>query len=112
VSTAHYVYRAYNAAGQLLYVGMTGNPARRAKMHRSRSPWWHEAARFRLVGPLSQARAAQMEEEAIWSEGPIYNRPHASDFPAFGLPTYSQAHAARWNALCRARWSAPSAVSA
>lgn len=94
-----WIYRAYDERGELLYVGKTVNLVQRERAHRrSSSPWWPEAVRFRLVGPMTVGRALPLEDEAIWSEGPIYNRPHSADFPAFGLPTYSQAYFRRLRA--------------
>lgn len=100
----YFVYRAYDAAGDLLYAGMTRAPKSRARTHRYTSPWWPLAVRFRVVGPLTKERAEQVELDAIWSEGSIFNRPHSSDLPTFGLPTYLQAWIAR---LDRQRATAP-----
>lgn len=77
------VYRAYNAAGQLLYVGCTGSPKARMKDHSQRAPWWSEHVRIEISDRMSTRDALDLETEAIWALGPIYNQPHPRDLLSF-----------------------------
>lgn len=72
----HFVYRAFDAKGQLLYVGCTMDLDRRYKEHSARkhpSRWWHLAVRFVLSGPYNYDTGRRLEREAIRSEAPIWN---------------------------------------
>jgi len=69
----HFVYRAFDAAGDLLYVGCSNNPERRWAEHRTTSPWWTEQARrFHLSGPYNYDTARRLEREALATEDPKY----------------------------------------
>lgn len=70
------LYRVFNDAGDLLYVGATTNPGSRFNHHALHKPWWDEAAsmtmeRFATVDELMVAEA-----DAIATEGPRYNEIH------------------------------------
>lgn len=70
----HFVYRVYDAAGSLLYVGRTKRPNLRWAEHiKSGAPWVTAAARFRVVGPLPYAPAHQLEQRVIRTERPLHN---------------------------------------
>lgn len=66
----HFVYRAYDGAGQLLYVGCTMRLDRRWKEHRTSSEWARKARRFHVSGPFSYDTARRLEREALATEGP------------------------------------------
>lgn len=69
----HYVYRAFDKDGKLLYVGCTVRPETRWAEHRSASPWWTSKARsFRMQGPFCYRVARRIEREAIRTESPMY----------------------------------------
>jgi predicted GIY-YIG superfamily endonuclease len=73
--TAHYVYRCYDAAGQLLYVGCSKNPQRRIKEHTFTRTWWTDRiARVVLKVFPDRLLALLAEEQAIKAEHPIHNR--------------------------------------
>lgn len=81
----HYVYRLYDAADQLLYIGCSADPNRRVKAHRSASAFGSLIARVRITGPFpGWGRAHQVELAAVWDEMPAYNiegaRPEARLF--------------------------------
>lgn len=66
------VYRLYNAAGELLYIGSSDNPDRRWKAHQSTKPWWPEVSRREVT--WHEWREAWGEEaSAIWHERPKHN---------------------------------------
>lgn len=69
------VYRAYDADGRLLYVGLTTKAAR-IDQHRVASEWFPLAARIDLQHFATWAEAAQAEAEAIDTEQPLANRAH------------------------------------
>lgn len=66
-------YRAYDADGRLLYLGVTGHPEQRMKAHRSRAAWFRHAARidWRDAGP-NRLAAFRAEAAAILAERPVY----------------------------------------
>lgn len=70
----HYVYRAYDADGTLLYVGVTYNPPLRFHLHAKTSVWWPDMARVRLIVFPNRAYALEKEREAIWFEMPLHNK--------------------------------------
>lgn len=70
----HYVYRAFDETGELLYVGCTKNPHKRWLGHRGEgSRWVPYAHRFKVSGPYPRQRALDLEREAINSELPWFN---------------------------------------
>lgn len=69
----HYVYRHYDAAGRLLYVGCTSLPKTRPYQHKTK-PWWPEVARTVFSSPLSYAAGQSVEFAAIRNERPLHNR--------------------------------------
>lgn len=69
----HFVYRAIDSSGRLLYVGCTGKPWKRWLEHRSGSLWADYVARFRVAGPYEKATARRIERAAIHTEDPIFN---------------------------------------
>jgi hypothetical protein len=72
---AHYVYRCFDAAGRLLYVGCSINPDDRLKEHRYFRTWWTDRiARIDLEGFPDQAAGLAAEKNAIQIEHPIHNR--------------------------------------
>lgn len=69
----HYVYRAYQSDGALLYIGCTYDIAGRMAGHRSSSAWWPAMVRLTDEGPYSFDEARQRESAAIHSEESLYN---------------------------------------
>jgi predicted GIY-YIG superfamily endonuclease len=69
----YFVYRAFNADGELLYVGCTKRPGLRWAEHKSMRPRMvAEAVRFRVQGPYLREVALQIERVAIRTEEPLY----------------------------------------
>lgn len=66
------VYRQYDRAGNLLYVGMSRRLRNRIKQHR-RSPWWSEITKISYRRYQSEGQALDAEAEAIAVESPKYN---------------------------------------
>lgn len=66
------VYRFYDAAGDLLYVGLSMNFEGRVYKHR-RKPWWPDVARTEFAWFDDRETAQQAERNAIYYEHPIHN---------------------------------------
>ena len=68
----HFVYRVYDAAGELLYVGCTKRLDKRWTEHRTERPGMVAAmARIQLQGPYGRDRAREIERQAIRTEEPL-----------------------------------------
>lgn len=72
----HFIYRAFDEFGQLLYIGCTKDPVKRWKQHRSEggpSTWVQYAKDFKMVGPFLKAEAFAREDVLIEDEKPAFN---------------------------------------
>lgn len=67
------LYRLYDAADALLYVGIAGNPGRRFEQHHADKPWWGHVARITLEHHPTRAAALRAELDAIRAENPRHN---------------------------------------
>lgn len=71
------LYRFYDDADRLLYVGISLNAAKRASEHRKDKPWWNEVHRMEVEHLTADRHSAeQIEKSAIVNEQPIYNIVH------------------------------------
>ena len=73
----HYLYRHFDAAGVLLYVGITRNMRLRNNCHNHTSPWWSEVSSTTVEKLPTRDAALRAEEIAIRTERPIHNQPRA-----------------------------------
>lgn len=71
------LYRHFNAAGDLLYVGISLSAVHRLSQHRDSSPWFSEIARVEVQAYLTRDAALEAERAAIMSERPKHNKVHA-----------------------------------
>jgi hypothetical protein len=69
----HWVYKAYGAGGELLYVGCTYDREDRWATHRRLAPWAQLAHRFVQIGPFSKAKGFALEAQIIFAEQPAFN---------------------------------------
>ena len=69
----HTLYRHFNSNGDLLYIGITNNVARRTKDHDRNSYWFSEVARIDLEHFESRDAVLAAETDAIGKELPKYN---------------------------------------
>jgi predicted GIY-YIG superfamily endonuclease len=70
------LYRCFDADEELLYVGISKDPAERWKQHRSTAPWWRDVT-MRVVEWYDDRPAAERaERKAIQTEGPRHNVLH------------------------------------
>lgn len=67
------LYRCYDAAGALLYVGVTYRLAARKSQHRKKWPWFADVARIDTHEFYWRRDAEAAELRAIRFEGPRYN---------------------------------------
>ena len=73
VSRKTYLYRYFDAAGVLLYVGITRSISKRSARHESISSWFKEHTKMTVEIFPSQYAAAVAEREVIAAEKPKYN---------------------------------------
>lgn len=67
------LYRAYDDAGQLLYVGMSISPLARLEQH-ANGPWMAHVANVTFERYPDRETAAAAERSAIRCEDPVFNR--------------------------------------
>jgi hypothetical protein len=71
------LYRLFDEYGQLLYLGITGNPGQRWKDHAKAHPWWPEVTRRDVEWlPMGRNDAVRAERAALAAELPLYDRTH------------------------------------
>lgn len=77
------VYRCFDAYGDLLYVGSSGNVNLRVAQHRLHAPWFSQVDRIAVQPHETREAAFSAESEAIKAEGPVINikRPKGSVDP-------------------------------
>lgn len=77
---SHALYRFYGDTGQLLYVGITNDPARRISQHAAKKNWWRAVRGISLEWYSNREDAAAAEKRAIAIEKPMTNivRPEMS----------------------------------
>lgn len=68
-----FVYRCFDATGQLLYVGCSNDPQSRLNDHRRSKSWWPDVARTQTVAYPSRDQALDAEALAIRAETPLHN---------------------------------------
>lgn len=68
------LYRLFDNAGALLYVGMAFDPDARCLKHQYEKPWWHEVAHREVEWFADRRLAREAEAKAIKTESPRYNR--------------------------------------
>lgn len=78
------LYRFFDAGGQLLYVGIAGNPGRRFGQHAKDKTWWTQVASSSMQHFGTRTEAERAEQIAIRAEGPLHNVVH-NDAPGGGL---------------------------
>lgn len=69
----HFVYRYYDAAGRLLYVGCSMRPEKRLKEHKYGNAEMHsQIVKIRMQGPYNFKTARAIEYAALSNEYPAY----------------------------------------
>lgn len=74
------LYRLFDKAGDLLYVGITNDPEVRWSYHARQKAWWPEVHRRAVEWKATRVEAEAAEAEAIGREAPRWNviRPDAN----------------------------------
>jgi predicted GIY-YIG superfamily endonuclease len=72
----HAVYRVYDLAGNLLYIGVSVDPDARFRNHKNRAEWTGKHHHHELTWYLNRADAEAAETAAIKAEHPKYNVQH------------------------------------
>lgn len=73
----HILYRLYDKAGELLYIGITNNIQNRLEQHAQTKRWWPDVAEIKLeTGFKDRTALENAEREAILQEIPRYNSFH------------------------------------
>ena len=70
------LYRLFDVDGELVYVGITNNPAMRWSQHSAYSEWWSRVSSKSVEWHDTRAAAEKAERVAIRCEGPLFNRAH------------------------------------
>jgi predicted GIY-YIG superfamily endonuclease len=70
------LYRFFNPAGELLYIGITNRIPRRLDEHGDDKPWYLEVARVTVEHHTDRYAALAAEKTAIKTERPKYNVVH------------------------------------
>ena len=78
-----YIYRAYDAAASLLYLGISNDPEKRFRGgHRLHSLWYADIADLTLTRYETSAAAELAETQAIGKERPLWNVADSADWTA------------------------------
>lgn len=78
----HYVYKAYDSMGCLLYVGLTYDLRVRMRNHAKSSLWWNEHVYMEYAVYRDRQSATADERKAILTEYPIYNIQKTPNLPS------------------------------
>lgn len=110
MSLEHYVYRCFDADGELLYIGCTQYPDRRlTQEHPKRSPWWARCDTYTFEGPYGYFEGFDVERAAIIAELPLFNvkdNPRHAGPPEPDDPTPDTAYFRKQESLRQLRASA------
>lgn len=68
------LYRCFDAADRLLYIGVTSGMAARFRQHGKDSEWWGDVERVETVSFPQRHLAFDAERAAIVAEQPLHNR--------------------------------------
>jgi predicted GIY-YIG superfamily endonuclease len=68
-----YLYEAYDAFGNLLYVGITNDLKRRLNEHRRSAKWWTQQTEVRHTYYASRDEAKEQESRVIAERSPGFN---------------------------------------
>ncbi len=75
--SSQWLYRLYDAAGALLYVGVTQCGEERFAEHRAAKSWWPDVDRTTVQTYATRAEVLLAERQAIYREKPLHNIVHA-----------------------------------
>lgn len=81
------LYRQYNAAGDLLYIGQSLNAFKRHSSHKNASAWFDEIATMTIQKYETRADVEWAEKRAIHRENPRHNKQRPDYTPEWQGPT-------------------------
>lgn len=67
------LYRHFDKAGNLLYVGISLSTAKRMGEHRNKSAWWGKVVSISIERFPTRAAALKAERQAVQTEHPRHN---------------------------------------
>jgi predicted GIY-YIG superfamily endonuclease len=73
------LYRYFDSAGVLLYVGITSDQFQRIKQHSRHAKWFYDAVRCEIEHYESREAALEAERTAIINEEPLFNLIHSKN---------------------------------
>ena len=76
----HHLYRHFDEAGTLLYVGISISAIGRMAGHKTSSPWVWSIARMEVQTFPTREEAMAAEKAAIQTEHPLFNALHGDKF--------------------------------
>jgi predicted GIY-YIG superfamily endonuclease len=97
-----YVYRYFDAAGNLLYVGQSAHVETRDRNHRNGKLWYPLVAHRTLEGPYTKDMALAAEFLALQTEDPIHNRTRANGYRGPDSLSWHLAESAAYALRCEA----------
>lgn len=111
------LYRLFNAAGDLLYIGIACDPEERFRVHSKVQPWWSDVTSRQVEWHEDRWRADDAETIAIAIEWPVHNfasknSPTINPAPYLGRAGLYQPLRDVLVAVARAAVSAPERVAA
>jgi hypothetical protein len=68
------IYRCFDGAGALLYVGLSLVPRGRLKQHSEHSNWWFDVRRIEIEYYPTLPEARAVESAAVADEKPLHNK--------------------------------------
>lgn len=71
------LYRLFDVTGQLLYIGISGNPDVRFGQHAGTKDWWGAVVERKIEWFNTRDEAVDAERAAIRSERPVWNSKHS-----------------------------------
>lgn len=86
VTNATALYRYFDEAGSLLYVGISKNPITRLGQHKRDKDWWAEIRNITIESHATREAAEVAERHAIETEFPRWNIVHNSGDSARWIP--------------------------
>lgn len=73
------LYRIYDEAGELIYVGVSHEPEYRVGWHEGGKQWGHEVARYEVDWHPDRAAALKAEAKTVKAERPRHNVVHTPE---------------------------------
>jgi predicted GIY-YIG superfamily endonuclease len=90
------LYRFFDKAGQLLYIGISNCIPRRLDQHEDTKPWFTEASQITVEHHPTRLAALAKEKKAIKAERPKYNIQHNRMRSGFTAATSTTLARPRW----------------